>query len=246
MKILSLLIATLMLVGFTPCYSATNVKQRPGTSETRERKSELNSHERTSEPRKPQSKKSKKSKKSKFQRIDREEKHAKIEEQNDPLQGPKGDKGDKGDQGDKGDKGDSYPIAYGHFYTLSNDAVEQNESVMFTTPSVEAGGIALDTANGAVRIPESGNYLISFHVYVKGAGVSAFGVRVNHETIIPGSVFRGQTAQNRLTQISGSLIATFAAGDTFNIVNLSNNAFHFDNVGLADSPNACVTVRKLN
>lgn len=232
MKILSLLIAALMFVGIAPCYASTSFMQRPGMSDSKERKLE------TKKPKK--TKKSKKSNKIKDRHSDRDEKHGKSDEQTDPLQGLKGEKGDKGD------KGDSFPIAYGHFYTLSNGTIEQNESVMFTIPSTEAGGVALDTAQGAVLIPESGDYLISFHMHVKGTGVPAFGIRVNNSTLIPGSVFRGQAVQNRITQISGTLIATFAAGETFSIVNMSNAPFHFNNAELAESPNACVTIRKLN
>jgi hypothetical protein len=166
------------------------------------------------------------------------------------LQGPKGEKGDKGDKGEAA----SFSNAYGYVFKMSNEEIYPYSAVIFESISALGKDISYDLSSGVVTVLEDGDYLISYYVNSTSNSLLTFGVCVNGTSIAPGSVYKVTpvkfvpiVAEKISPLLSGQLILSLKAGNTFELVNLSDDKVIFNNKGPREEcVNASLFFQKLN
>lgn len=131
------------------------------------------------------------------------------------------------------------------YYKPLDGNVEQNGNVIFDFAGDESDLLTLDPTTGTFTVSEAGNYLISYTFNVFGQGTPSFGVLLNNQTILPGTMDQGHSSNDiaKGLRVKSLVIASLAAGDTINIINQTPTSVQFD-CNLSGKRNGFLVIRK--
>ena len=149
------------------------------------------------------------------------------------LKGVKGDRGPTGATGatgPTGPQGVSFCEIYSHFYKVSSDEIDSQKPIIFDAIGLQNGVLNYDASNGTFYVFEQGDYLISYVVNSTTTKPLAFAIVVNGVNEVQGSRFKSNPNFLFTTpsQLYGFVVTNLQQGDSFQVVNVSENLAAFD------------------